>query len=78
MAKERHKEVPASYLIIIKDGKILLQRRFNTGYMDSKYSLPAGHADKGEDFPQCIVREAKEEIGSRSEVGRFKSCSLYA
>jgi mutator protein MutT len=63
MAKERHKEVPASYLILIKDGKILLQRRFNTGYMDGKYSLPAGHVDKGESFTQCIIREAKEEIG---------------
>jgi 8-oxo-dGTP diphosphatase len=63
MAKERHREVPASYLILIKDGKILLQRRFNTGYMDGNYSLPAGHVDKGENFTQCIIREAKEEIG---------------
>jgi 8-oxo-dGTP diphosphatase len=63
MAKERHREVPASYLILIKEGKILLQRRFNTGYMDGSYSLPAGHLDKGETFTQCIVRETKEEIG---------------
>jgi ADP-ribose pyrophosphatase YjhB (NUDIX family) len=63
MAKERNKEVPASYMILLKDGKILLARRFNTGYMDGYYSLPAGHVEKGETFTQCIIREAKEEIG---------------
>lgn len=63
MAKERHKEVPASYLVLIKEGKVLLTRRFNTGYMDGKYSLPAGHVDEGENFTQCIVREAEEEVG---------------
>jgi len=63
MIKERHKNVPASYLVLIKDGKILLQRRFNTGYEDGKYSLVAGHVDKGETFTQAIIREAKEEAG---------------
>jgi mutator protein MutT len=63
MAKERYKAVPASYLILIKDNKILMQRRFNTGYEDGKYSLPAGHVDAGENFTQCVVREIKEEIG---------------
>lgn len=63
MIKDRHREVPASYLVLIKEGKILLARRFNTGYMDGKYSLPAGHVDEGETFAQCIIREAKEEIG---------------
>ena len=63
MAKERLKAVPASYLVPIKDGKILLLRRLNTGYEDGKYSLPAGHVETGENFTQCVVREMKEEIG---------------
>lgn len=63
MAEERHKIVPAAYLALIKDNKILLQKRFNTGYMDGKYSLSAGHVDKGETFTQCVIREVKEEIG---------------
>ncbi|MEK7658507.1 MAG: NUDIX domain-containing protein [Patescibacteria group bacterium] len=63
MAQERHKIVPASYLVLIKDGKIFLQRRFNTGYEDGKYSIVAGHVDKGETFTQCIIREAEEESG---------------
>lgn len=61
--KERHKNIPASYLVLIKDNKILLQRRFNTGYEDGKYSLVAGHVDRGETFTQAIIREVKEEVG---------------
>ncbi|MEK7562515.1 MAG: NUDIX domain-containing protein [Patescibacteria group bacterium] len=63
MGKERHREVPASYAVLLKDGKVLLLRRFNTGYEDGRYSLPAGHVDEGESFSQCAIREAKEEIG---------------
>ena len=63
MAKERHKIVPASYLVLIKENKILLLRRFNTGYEDGNYSMIAGHVDQDESFTQCIVREAKEEAG---------------
>lgn len=63
MVKEKNKIVPASYLALIKNNKILLQRRSNTGFMDGKYSLPAGHVEKGETFTQCVIREIKEEIG---------------
>lgn len=63
MQKERHKLVPSSYLVLIRDGKILLLRRFNTGWMDGYYSFVAGHAESGETFPECIIREAKEEAG---------------
>ncbi len=60
--KDRHKVVPASYLMLLDGDKVLLQRRFNTGYEDGNYSLPAGHVDAGESFTQAIVREVKEEI----------------
>lgn len=63
MAKQRHQNVPASYLTFLKDDKILLQRRFNTGYQDGKYSMVAGHVDAGETFTEAIIREAKEEAG---------------
>ena len=63
MAKKRHQNIPASYLALFKDNKILLLRRFNTGYEDGKYSLIAGHVEPEESFTQCIIREAKEEAG---------------
>ena len=63
MIKERYKITPASYLALIKDNKVLLQRRFNTGYEDGKYSFVAGHVEEGETFTQAIIREVKEEAG---------------
>jgi len=59
----RHSIIPAAGLILMQDGKVLLLRRFNTGYEDGRYSLPAGHVDAGETFTGAMIREAKEEIG---------------
>ena len=55
------KHIPASYLILVKNNKILLLRRFNTGYEDGNYSVVAGHVEAEESFTQCIIREAMEE-----------------
>lgn len=59
----RHTVIPASYVLLKKGNKILLQRRFHTGYEDGKWSLPAGHVEEGETYTQCVIREIKEEIG---------------
>lgn len=50
-------------LILIKDGKVCLLRRANTGYMDGKYCFPAGHKEPGEPPTVGAVREALEETG---------------
>jgi len=65
MSKERFKIIPAVYLILQKDNQILLLRRYNTGYEDGNYSLPAGHVDGNESFTQAMIREAYEEAGIR-------------
>ena len=53
----------ASYIVCRKDDSFLLQRRFQTGFNDGMYSLPAGHVEEGESFTQALYREIKEEIG---------------
>lgn len=67
MKKERHQNKMAVFLILTRqnNGKteILLQERYNTGYMDGKYDAAcSGHVEKGESFSMALVREAKEEI----------------
>ena len=60
--KERYKLIPEVFLFLIKDGKILLSRRFQTGYEDGNYGLPAGHGEDRETMREGVVREAQEEI----------------
>lgn len=59
-----HAKFPATiHLFFLRNDKILLSRRFQTGYMDGYYSVPAGHLDGDEPVRQAGVREAHEEIG---------------
>lgn len=60
---ERFRPRAAVYLILIKDGQILLSRRFNTGWNDGNYSLAAGHIDGNETAEAAMLREAREELG---------------
>ena len=52
----------AIFLILEKDGKVLLQQRKNTGHEDGNYGLPSGHVEEGESCTQALGREIKEEI----------------
>lgn len=60
---ERFKLVVAVHLILIEDGKILLLRRYHTGYEDGNYSVVAGHIDGDESVIKAMQREALEEAG---------------
>ncbi len=59
---ERFSLKVAVYSLLIKDHKILLIRRFQTGWMDGNYSLPSGHLEKGETLKAGVIRETKEEV----------------
>ncbi len=61
--KERFKLIAEVCLVLIKEDKILLSRRYNTGYGDGYYSFPAGHLEEGETLKEGVLREAKEEVG---------------
>lgn len=63
MTSERFKFIGSSYLFLIKENEILLQRRFQTGFEDGNYGVPAGHLDGNETTREGCAREMKEELG---------------
>lgn len=57
------------HLFLFRENQILLSRRFNTGFRDGEYSVPAGHLDGNETVIAAGIREAEEEVGIKLEAG---------
>ena len=61
---DRFVVVPASYVFFLRDDRVLLQLRQNTGFMDGHWAAAAaGHVEKGETAYDAARREAAEEVG---------------
>jgi ADP-ribose pyrophosphatase YjhB (NUDIX family) len=56
--------VPSASTIVVKEGKILLQRRSDTGF----WALPGGAMEIGETIGEAAIRETKEETGLDVEL----------
>jgi 8-oxo-dGTP diphosphatase len=64
-----HVKLPVTiHLFLFRSDQILLLRRFQTGYMDGHYSVPAGHLNGQETVRMAGVREASEEIGIQIDL----------
>ena len=75
----KHLIAPAVNVLIIKDDRILMSRRANTGWLDGHLCLPGGHVEKDETPTQTMVREMREELGV--EVGEDELefvCVVYS
>ncbi len=62
---DRVKLIGAVHIFLIRSNQVLLLRRFNTGYQDGHYSVPAGHMQSSESVKVAMMREAYEECGIR-------------
>lgn len=74
--EDKYPEVARPYIacftILIKDGKIAMVLRKNTGWMDGFYGLPAGKGEWFEQFSTGAIREAKEEAGVDIDINDLK------
>src|SRR5581483_7032995 len=69
--------IPSVFTAIIKDGKVLLLRRQNTGWMDGFYDLPAGHLEDQEMLKDGAARELKEEAGVDADPKDLELIHVY-
>lgn len=59
----RFRVVPAAYVLLRRDDRVLLQLRQNTGYRDGNWAAAAaGHVEQDESVLAAAVRETAEEI----------------
>ena len=72
MNQERSKASVNAYLILEKDGMVLLGLRKNTGYQDGMYSLVAGHIEDNESATTGMCREA-HNVFSKLTVSQYTS-----
>jgi len=52
----------AVHLFLIKDGKVLVEKRKNRTYCDGQYDVIAGHIIGGHDVYDEMIRIAKKEV----------------
>ena len=73
-----HPKFPVTvHMFFLRQNKLLLIRRYQTGYMDGHYSVPAGHLDGNEPVRRAAVREANEEIGVQIDPGDIDFAGVF-
>jgi 8-oxo-dGTP pyrophosphatase MutT (NUDIX family) len=50
------------FLLFVRDSRLLLALRENTGYADGLWNVPSGKVEPGEEPLAAAVREAREEV----------------
>ena len=50
------------FLLFVRDARVLMALRENTGYADGQWNLPSGKVEPGEELLAAAVREAREEV----------------
>lgn len=64
------------FVIVMRESRVLLLRRSNTGWHDGDYSLPAGRHDGGETLVQAAARELQEETGLYANPAQLRLVHL--
>ncbi|OWR28996.1 NUDIX hydrolase [Saccharibacillus sp. O23] len=71
------KRVSVAHVFLIREGRILLLKRQNTGHEDGLYGLPAGKIERGETAPAAAMREVREECGVTIEPANLRMTGVW-
>jgi ADP-ribose pyrophosphatase YjhB (NUDIX family) len=70
--KDRFKVVLAVHVVLVKENKVLLGRRQNTGWSDEKWHLFGGHVEENEFALDALAREAEEELDIKIDLEKTR------
>jgi 8-oxo-dGTP pyrophosphatase MutT (NUDIX family) len=59
------------FLLFVRNSRILLALRENTGYADGQWNVPSGKVEPGEELLAAAVREAREEVAVEITAARL-------
>ncbi|MCW5555897.1 MAG: 8-oxo-dGTP diphosphatase MutT [Verrucomicrobiae bacterium] len=63
--------VEVSAGLIFRNGRLLITQRHADAHLGGLWEFPGGKREPNETFPQCLVRELREELGVEVMVGRL-------
>jgi A/G-specific adenine glycosylase len=59
----RSRRITAVVAVVIQDGRVLIQRRPDSGLLGGLWEFPGGKVKRGETLPAALARELQEELG---------------
>lgn len=63
-------------VLVVHNGKALIEKQFRYAYKEVIYEIPAGKLEKGENPEMAGIRELEEECGLKADKLKFLTC-LY-
>ena len=63
--------------ILVKNDRVLVAQRRDTGKLAGKWEFPGGKIENHETPKQCLIREMKEEFDIEVSIGKFFGESIY-
>lgn len=63
--------VDVSAALIFRDAKLLITQRYKGAHLGGLWEFPGGKRETAETFEQCLVRELREELGIKANVGKL-------
>lgn len=55
--------------LVFRGGRLLITQRHAHDHLGGCWEFPGGKREAGEDYPACLVRELREELGIEVQVG---------